>query len=274
MAVDMAGLVADLAAESADLEAMLAPLDDADWRRPTPAVGWCIADQVSHLAFFDDAALTAALDPDRFVRETAELAADGIDFPDRLAARYRNTPGNELLAWFRRSRAALLDAFGTMDPSARLPWYGPPMSAASSATARLMETWAHGQDVADALGQTRTPTDRLRHIAHLGFRTIGYAFAVNGLDAPAEPIRVEVIGPHSDTWAWGPADAANVVRGPAIDFCLVVTQRRHRGDTSLTTTGDVAERWLSMAQAFAGPRGLGRSPLADPSEPHSADASP
>jgi uncharacterized protein (TIGR03084 family) len=261
MAVDMPGLVADLAAESADLEAMLAPLGDADWQRPTPAAGWCIADQVSHLAFFDDAALTAALDPDRFVRETSELAADGIDFPDRVAARYRNTPGNELMAWFRSSRAALLAAFDSMDPGARLPWYGPPMSAASSATARLMETWAHGQDVADALGRTRTPTDRLRHIAHLGFRTIGYAFAVNGLDAPTEPIRVEVVGPHSDGWAWGPAEAANVVRGPAIDFCLVVTQRRHMSDTSLTTTGDVAARWLSIAQAFAGPPGLGRPPL-------------
>ena len=271
MAVDMAALVADLAAESADLDAMLAPLDTADWRRPTPAVGWCVADQVSHLAFFDDAALTAALEPDRFLRETTELAADGIDFPDRLAARYRDTPGEDLLAWFRRSRAALLEAFRTMDPGARLPWYGPPMSAASAVTARLMETWAHGQDVADALDRTRPPTDRLRHIAHLGARTIGFAFMARGLDAPTEPIRVEVAGPHGDTWAWGPTDPANVVRGPALDFCLLVTQRRHRDDLALTTIGDVAAQWISIAQAFAGPPGTGRSPLAEPDRPHSAN---
>ncbi|HEY7174337.1 MAG TPA: TIGR03084 family metal-binding protein [Micromonosporaceae bacterium] len=262
MATDMAALVADLADESADLDRMLASLNDGQWRLATPAAGWTIADQVSHLAYFDDAALTAATDPDRFRDELAELAADGVDIPDRIAARYRDVSGPDLLAWLRLSRATLLDAFGSMEPGTRLPWYGPDMSAASSVTARIMETWAHGQDVADALERVRPATNRLRHIAHLGVRTVGFSFAINGRDVPADPIRVELTGPDGDAWSWGPADAANVVRGPVLDFCLVVTQRRHRDDTALVATGPVAVEWITIAQVFAGPPGSGRAPIA------------
>jgi len=252
-------LVADLGTESADLDTMLKPLDETHWRLPTPAVGWTIADQVSHLAYFDDTAYTAATDPDRFRRELAELVADGVDLPDRIAARYRGTPGHALLAWLRRARSTLLDTFAAMDPSLRLPWYGPDMSVASSVTARIMETWAHGQDIADALGRIRPATQRLRHVAHLGVRTTGFAFAINGREPPTAPIRVELNAPDHEVWTWGPDGAENVVRGPAIDFCLVVTQRRHRGDTRLTTIGPVAEEWIGIAQAFAGPPGPGRA---------------
>jgi uncharacterized protein (TIGR03084 family) len=261
MAIDMAALLADLDAESADLDGALAPLDETEWRTPTPAAGWCIADQVSHLAYFDGAALAAAVEPDRFRREAAELTAGAADFPDRIAATYSAVDGTELLAWFRLARREFLDGFATIEPSRRLPWYGPDMSAASSVTARLMETWAHGQDVADALGRVRPATNRLRNIAHLGVATIGFSHALNGRPAPTEPIRVELIGPDGDPWAWGPAGATNVVRAPALDFCLVVTQRRHRDDTALTTTGPIAEQWISIAQAFAGVAGPGRARL-------------
>lgn len=262
MAIDMPALVGDLAGESADLDAMLAPLDEDGWHLATPAPGWSIADQASHLAYFDEAALLAAQDPDRFratLSELAQMGSDGTDLPDRIAARYRDSSGADVLAWLRRTRAAFLETFAGLDPAARLPWYGPDMSAASSVTARLMETWAHGQDVADALGRDRPATNRLRHIAHLGVRTIGYSFAVHGLAEPSEPIRVELIGPEGDVWTWGPAGAADVVRAPARDFCLVVTQRRHRDDTALTTVGPVAAQWMAVAQAFAGPAGPGRA---------------
>jgi uncharacterized protein (TIGR03084 family) len=261
MPIDMTALVADLDAESADLDTMLAPLHDAGWRTPTPAAGWRIADQVSHLAYFDEAALTAAVDPDRFRREAAELTAGGTDFPDRIAATYATMDGADLLAWFRRARRALLDTFATIEPSRRLPWYGPDMSAASSVTARLMETWAHGQDIADAIGRVRPATDRLRNIAHLGVSTIGFCYALNDLPAPTEPIRVELIAPDGGTWTWGPVEATNVVRAPALDFCLVVTQRRHRDDTALVTVGPIAAQWISIAQAFAGAPGPGRDRL-------------
>lgn len=253
-------LLTDLAAETAVVGEMVAALDRDAWNRPTPATGWAIRDQISHLAFFDEAATLAATDPDRFRVAAAELMALGAGFPDEVAARYRDTPAGALLAWFRRARTSLLDTFAGIDPKVRLPWYGPDMSATSSVTARLMETWAHGQDIADALGVVREPTARLRHIAHLGARTFGFAFALRGRAVPESPVRVELTGPDGDTWAWGSAVAADTVTGPALDFCLVVTQRRHLADTALQVTGPVATEWMSIAQAFAGAPGPGRAP--------------
>ena len=150
--------------------------------------------------------------------------------------------------------------FAELDPALRLPWFGLPMSAASSLTARIMETWAHGQDIADALGRAREPTGRLRHIAHIGVRALPYSFAVHGLEVPPEPVRVELTGPAGELWTWGPGHAANRVTGPALDFCLLVTQRRHREDTAVAAEGQVADQWLAIAQAFAGPPGDGRRP--------------
>jgi uncharacterized protein (TIGR03084 family) len=135
------------------------------------------------------------------------------------------------------------------------------MKARSMLTARLMETWAHGQDIADGLGVERVPTDRLRHVAHLGVRTVGFAFAAHGRPAPEVPIRFELRSPGGELWRWGPEDAADRVSGPALDFCLLVTQRRHRDDLALTAEGTTARAWLPIAQAFAGPPGEGRKPL-------------
>ena len=134
------------------------------------------------------------------------------------------------------------------------------MSAAAMATARLMETWAHGQDVADALGARRVPTARLRHVAHIGVRARDYAYRAHGRTPPDVPLHVALTGPDGQAWAWGPADAADRVTGPALDFCLLVTQRRHRADLALTATGPDADAWLDIAQAFAGPPGPGRPP--------------
>jgi uncharacterized protein (TIGR03084 family) len=134
------------------------------------------------------------------------------------------------------------------------------MAVASSITARIMETWAHGQDIADALGVTRMPTTRLRHVCDLGVRTRGFAFAVRGEPAPEAPVRVELAAPDGATWAWGPEDAADRVTGAALDFALAVTQRRHLDDTGLAVAGDGARRWMAIAQAFAGPPGRGRPP--------------
>ena len=260
MPADMAALVADLQAESADLDSMIAPLAPEQYLVPTPAAGWCISDQVSHLAFFDEAALLASTNPAQFKIEAAQLMARGAGFPDEVAARHRATPGPELRGWLQRARRELVAGFASVDPGARLPWYGPDMSAASSVTARLMETWAHGQDIADALGVSRPPTPRLRHIAHIGVAAIGFSFALRGRRAPSLPVRVEIVAPDGSTWTWGPAGAADVVTGRALDFCLVVTQRRHPADTALTASGPVATEWVSIAQAFAGAPGPGRAP--------------
>ncbi len=259
MATDLAPLIADLAAETAVLDALLAELSPQQWRLATPAAGWDIADQVSHLAYFDETALLAATDPERFRREAAELVSAGLDFPDRIAAQHHHREGADLLAWFRGARHDLLTGFARLDPGARLPWYGPDMGPASSLTARLMETWAHGQDIADTLGVQRAPSARLQHIAFLGVRTMGFVYGLHGRPVPTAPVRVELTAPDGATWAWGPNDAADRVSGDAVDFCLLVTQRRHRDDVALHVVGDTATEWLAIAQAFAGAPGPGRA---------------
>jgi uncharacterized protein (TIGR03084 family) len=256
MPVDMAALAADLAAETAVTRALVAGLDEAGWRTPTPAVGWDIADQISHLAYFDEVAVRAAVHPDEF-RAELHAALDGMH-PDTIAARYRDHSGAQLLAWFEDARSILLGTFATIDPRRWLPWFGPDMSAASSLTARLMETWAHTQDIADALGVTREPTARLRHIAHLGVVTRGFSFVVRGQPLPETRVRVELTAPDGALWTWGQPDAPERVTGPALDFCLLVTQRRHREDLALAAEGPGAQEWMTIAQAFAGPPGPGR----------------
>jgi len=260
MPVDMAALTADLAAESAVTRALVAGLDEAGWHTPTPAAGWDIADQISHLAYFDEVTIRSAVDPEQFKAELAAAQADGGMNPDTIAARFRDRTGAQLLAWFEVARAQLLGTFSGLDPALRLPWFGPAMSAASSLTARIMETWAHTQDIADALGVTREPTNRLRHVAHIGVGARAFSYAVHGKSVPPAEIRVELTGPDGTVWAWGPAGAENRVSGPALDFCLLVTQRRHRDDLSLDIEGPAAIEWMAIAQAFAGAAGTGRPP--------------
>jgi uncharacterized protein (TIGR03084 family) len=253
-----ADLLTDLGAEHRELDLVVASLTDSEWARPTPAEGWTIRDQVSHLNFFDEQAIEAITDPEGFPALVEAFLTGGPGAEERSLAAGRDGTSEYLLTRWRQGRAALLRALRGLDPSARLPWYGPPMGAVSFATARLMETWAHGQDVVDTLGIARAPTSRLRHIAHLGVATMGHSFRTRGRDVPSEPVRVELAGPSGEMWTWGPEGAADAVRGPVLDFCLVVTQRRHPADTSLEFVGPVARAWMDIAQAFAGPAGSGR----------------
>ncbi len=255
---DPGRLVADLRAESDDLETLVAPLPAGRWTDPTPAPGWTIAHQIGHLLWTDRVALTAVTDEAGFAEALQAAAADPTGFVDAGAAELAALPPAELLADWRVTRERLHEALLTVPDGRKLPWFGPPMSAASMATARLMETWAHGLDVADALGVKRAATERLRSIAHLGVRTRDYAFSVNNLAAPAEPFLVELRGPAGGVWSWGPPDAAQRVSGSAEDFCFLVTQRRPLDRLDITARGADAQRWLEIAQAFAGPPGAGR----------------
>lgn len=258
--MDLAILITDLTEESADLDALVAPLPPDGWQRPTPAPGWSIAHQIAHLAWTDHVTCLAATDASAFLATVADAGADLTGFVDRGAEEFLAPPAQLLTRW-RTGRDVLVQALTEVPPGAKIPWYGTRMSAASMATARIMETWAHAQDVADALGVRRAPTSRLRHIAHFGWRTLGHGFAAHGRPVPAVPARVELAAPDgAGTWCYGPADAENRVVGPALDFCLLVTQRRHRDDLALVATGPVADEWLDVAQAFAGPPGAGREP--------------
>lgn len=261
--VDLTALLADLRAEGDELDALLSPLPAADWARPTPAEGWTVAHQVAHLAWTDDAALLSVIDPDGFRATLAETLANHpspLRWVDEGAEEGTRMPPAELLARWRKVRAEVLDAFAAAPDGVRHPWFATPMSTASMATARLMETWAHGTDVSDALGVSREPSPRLRHVAYLGVRTRDFSYGVRNLTPPTEPFRVELRAPDGSLWTWGPEDAAQRVTGSAVDFCRLVTQRAHRDDTDLVVEGADASQWLDIAQAFAGPPGEGRKP--------------
>lgn len=259
-------VLTDLSAESEELDTRVRGLEALAWARETPAPGWTVAHQIGHLAWTDRAALLAATDPEAFAALLAEALEDPFGFTDTAAEDAVALGPERLLAEWRRDRAELLAALSETPQGAKLPWFGPPMSAASMATARLMETWAHGQDVIDALGQRREPSTRVRDVCHIGVRARGFAFQLNGLDAPTEDVRVELTGPGGELWTWGTSET-ELVWGPAMDFALLVTQRRHRDELNLHTRGDVAAAWLPIAQAFAGPPGGGREPRAEPTEP-------
>ncbi|WP_030483420.1 TIGR03084 family metal-binding protein [Nocardioides aequoreus] len=248
----------DLATETQVLDDLVAGLDEAGWRTPTPAAGWDVGAQVSHLRWTDTAATYAATDKAAWDALVLEALADPDGFVDRTALAGAHEPA--LLQRWREGRAALAAALRDHPPGERLPWFGPPMSPTSMATARFMEAWAHGLDVAEALGVEVAPTDRIRHVAHLGVRTRRFALGLHGLVPPEEEPRVELVAPSGELWTWGPDDAAQRVTGPAYDFCLRVTQRRHRDDLDLVATGPDADRWLDLAQAFAGQPGPGREP--------------
>ena len=252
------GVLRDLADEGAALDAALAPLEDQAWREPTPAQGWDVATTVAHLAWTDEVAVLAATDKEAWDGVVLQAIADPEGFVDVCALEGGRVEPRRLLERWRRSRSSLQDALRAYPAGERLPWFGPPMSPTSMASARFMETWAHGLDVAEALGHATEPTDRIRHVAHIGVRTRDFAFGANGLEPPAQEFRIELRAPSGDLWEWGPVEAAQSVRGSAYDFCLRVTQRRHRDDLDLVAVGADADRWLDVAQAFAGPPGPGR----------------
>lgn len=245
-------LLDDLEAEQGWLRSVL---DGADLGAPTPAAGWAVRDQVFHLGFFDGEAGLAIRDPDAFLARRDALLAAGapLDPPPT---------DDELVGWWDAGRQALTAALRPLDAGARLPWYGPTMSARSFVTARLMECWAHGQDVADGLGADHERADRVRHVCHIGVITRGWSYAVRRTELPEAEVRVELALPSGATAAWGAEDAGESITGDAWDFALVVTQRRNVADTGLIVVGEAAASWMQVAQAFAGGPTLGPPPAA------------
>lgn len=256
---DLASITADLRAEQESLDAVVAELSPKQWATPTQSPGWAVRDQIGHLTYFDGTATLAIAAPERFRASVEALVTSG----DRMEAvtLFRDLGTTELLSAWRRNRADLLDAAATLEDGQRIPWYGPSMGAKSFLSARLMECWAHGTDVVDAVGGHRPPTDRLRHVARIGYITRGWTYANRGEEVPAGDVRVELTPPATgEPWTFGPEDAEATVRGPAEAFCQVVTQRRHLDDTDLVVEGDVARDWMRKAQAYAGPPTEGPAP--------------
>lgn len=253
------GVLADLTAQGDELDGHVATLDAEQWRTPTPAQGWDVATQVSHLAWTDETSIAAATDKERWDALVLKAIADPNHVVDTAALEGAKADPADLLARWREGRAKLVDVLRAVPQGEKIPWFGPPMSPTSMATARFMETWAHSLDVHAALGLSVDPTDRIVHVAHLGVRTRDFSYYANDRSAPTEQFRVELTAPSGAVWAYGPEDAKQSVRGSAYDFCLLVTQRINRADTDLVAVGVDADEWLDIAQAFAGQPGLGRA---------------
>lgn len=258
----MQDFCADLLAEDDALCAFTLSLTPRQWRLPSDFFGWTAWDEVAHLCLLDQVALLAATDDAAFAQAAQALRsrrAAGLEISAIARADLGHLDGPALVGHWRTVYPALVAALDRLEARARLPWFGPSMSARSFATARLMETWAHGQDVYDALGVARPATARLRHIAHLGVTTYGWSFANRGLAVPQPAPEVELVLDDAMPWRWNEASGAHHVRGDALDFCLVVTQRRHVDDTALRHAGH-GSQWLRIAQCFAGPPADGPAP--------------
>ncbi|MFI5845711.1 TIGR03084 family metal-binding protein [Catenuloplanes sp. NPDC051500] len=253
-------IIMDLIAEGDELDRLLRDLDDAGWRTPTPAPGWTVAHQVAHLAATFRMAALAVAAPDRFTAMTAQLGPNFTANVDHALAEFVAEPPAALFSRWRAERARTEQALASVSADLIVPWLVRPLPASVLAAAGMMELFGHGQDIADALGHQRRYTDRIGHLVAFGVRTWDFGYATHGLTVPAEPMHFALRAPSGTLWEFGPADAQQRVSGPAADFCLLVTRRRHRDDLALRAEGDEADRWLSIAQAYRGPAGEGRRP--------------
>lgn len=252
----MRALASDLRDEGNELYEYLATLSDPDWTRPTPFKSWTAEDVLTHLTVGDWLNMLSMTDPQKFdvvmaKREDARAQGrkgSGAEYFDESLG-----SGNRLLAQWHARFNQLCDLFHDADAKARMKWAGPDMSIRSAATARLMETWAHGQDVYDMAHVDRAATDRIRHIAVLGVNTFGWTFANRGIEAPRPVPFVELTAPSGKIWCWNDESEENKISGPALDFCQVVTQGRNIAEVGLQVVGEPATKWMAIAQCFAGP---------------------
>ncbi|WP_085999765.1 TIGR03084 family metal-binding protein [Rhodococcus ruber] len=256
MGAPLPALLADLDAENEALDEVVRDLSRRAWGYPTPAPKWTIAHQIAHLTWTDSVLTTAIRQPDEFAVLAGQFEEDGGTV-DRAAEELASQAPDDLLQSWRRQRANVITALTEVPTGERIPWFGPPMGVAMAASARLMEVFAHGQDVRDALDIAPIPSFRLRHIAHLVAATRDFAFRVHRLPVPLEPFRIE-LSLGDDVWTSGPDDAHQRVTGEALDFSLLATRRRHRNDCRVTARGELANLWLDIIQAYAGEPGRGR----------------
>jgi uncharacterized protein (TIGR03084 family) len=250
----------DLAAEADDLDRLVTDLKPRRWSDPTPAAGWTIAHQIAHLTATFQMAAMAATDPGRFRAMTARLSDQFDTNVNAALAPFLNLAPDALLARWRTERAAAVAALAAVPPENQVPWLVRPLPAPVLAAAGMMELFGHTQDVADALGVRRQWTDRIRHIAEFAVRVWDFGYLARGLNPPGTAFRYLLRAPSGALWRLGPPDASQEISGPAADFCLLVTRRRHRADLALVATGTDADRWLDIAQAYRGPPGPGRAP--------------
>jgi uncharacterized protein (TIGR03084 family) len=260
-------VLADLTAESDQLESWVMPLDAAGWSTITTPEGWTVSHQIAHLAWTDNASLIAINGGEPFDGLIAIAMNDPVGFVDTETEEWSQLPPSEQLPRWQAGRAQLAEALRGVPEGTKIPWFGPPMSPTSMVTARFMETWGHGHDVAEGLGKTYPQNDRCKHVCHIGVRARANAHAMRGEQDPGDDIRVELTAPSGALWTWGGEDAENRVTGSGYDFALLATRRRQRDDVDVRAEGEVASHFLDIVQAFAGmpgndPKSIAERPTA------------
>lgn len=249
----------DFRDESAALADLLAPLSEEEFDQPTLFKGWTINNILRHLHVWNIGALLSVQDTldeeeDRQFPTFLKAVSGGLRagrLIDSEEEYLSGLSGRALADAWSDNAKITAQAFGTYDPSERVKWVGPDMSALSSCTARLMETWSHAQAIYDVLGVERVNTDRIGNIVRLGVNTFGWTFKNRKEEPPGPMPRLRLVAPSGAIWEYGEGD--DLITGSATEFCQVVTQCRNIDDTSLQVTGPVATRWMSIAQCFAGP---------------------
>ena len=246
----------DFRDESDALFAVLDTLDASDWARQTQFKHWTPNDIVAHLEMGNYAADLSLRGGDEFADFVRRLNEMGAAATGRLGATHAWLGGlknRDLLIRWRDFYRAMAERFVVAEPKARVKWFGPDMSVLSSISARLMETWAHGQAVYDLFGKTRIDTDRIKNIAIIGINTFGWTFANRRIEPPGVRPSVRLVAPSGAIWEWPQSDCDDLIEGSAVEFCQVVAQTRNIADTSLKVAGKTATAWMAIAQCFAGP---------------------
>jgi len=259
-APDLGSMCSDLLRGVELLESLVRPLGERTRTLATPASGWTVHDQITHLAYFDERTVDALEAPQEFRQHRRQVVGDIDGFTDRVASAHRSLSAAAAFERLTEARQRLTASLARVKPGTRVPWYGPDMGVASVASSRLMETWAHTQDILDALEVSEPSTIGLRHVAELCVRAWANGFRAHGLPVPDAPVAVSLSAPDGQHWHWGPMPSENSISGSAVGFCQVATQRRHPSDTDVRARGAVAATGLAVAQAFAGPPGPKRPP--------------
>jgi uncharacterized protein (TIGR03084 family) len=249
--------VRDLREEGNELYELLKTLDEGDWERPTPFKGWTVQDVVAHLHFSDRLAVLSLKSGEAFLKTAEDMVRaareeEGFDLMSYSRREFGSPKPSELLQLWRDYFMEMCDLLEAADPNARLKWFGPDMGVRMFATARQMETWAHGQDVYDLLRVPRENTDRIKNIAVIGVKTFRWTFVNRGLEVPPDIPYVRLTAPSGEIWEWNERNDDNRVEGLATEFCHVVTQGRNIADTQLEVVGETATKWMAIAQCFAG----------------------
>lgn len=251
-------VIADLDAAGVEVDKMVADLDLDEWTRPTPAPGWTIAHQIAHLAAGFRMVWLTVTDPAAF-QPLADRLNDDFDAAVRGGlAGYLAEPGDVLLIHWRDEFETAVNALATVHPEQTVPWLDRPLRPGTLAAIGMMELFAHGQDIADTLHVEREHTDRIKRVTDLTTRTWEFGYRARALTVPAAAFRFSLTAPSGARWEYGEPDAPNVITGSAVEFCLLVTRRRHHADLGLTAAGPDTAQWLEIAQAYRGPAGPGR----------------